>query len=69
MNKLLKTQINIKNHLETIEKEYIESYLISACGNKTICSEMLQMSRPTLLYKLKKHNLTHWLKEKGELSN
>jgi len=43
--------------LDDIEKELIQQALHYANGNKTQASKLLKISRDTLRYKVKKHNL------------
>jgi len=43
--------------LDDIEKEIIQQALQHANGNKTMASKLLKISRDTLRYKVKKHNL------------
>jgi len=43
--------------LDEIEKEVIQQALQYANGNKTMASKLLKISRDTLRYKVKKHNL------------
>ena len=43
--------------LDDIEKEVIQQALQHANGNKTMASKLLKISRDTLRYKVKKHNL------------
>jgi DNA-binding NtrC family response regulator len=43
--------------LDDIEKEVIQQALQHANGNKTTASKLLKISRDTLRYKVKKHNL------------
>ena len=43
--------------LDDIEKEVIQQALQHAKGNKTMASKLLKISRDTLRYKVKKHNL------------
>ena len=43
--------------LEDIERQIIEQALQLANGNKTMASKLLRISRDTLRYKVKKHNL------------
>ena len=43
--------------LDDIEREVIQQALQYANGNKTTASKLLKISRDTLRYKVKKHNL------------
>jgi DNA-binding protein Fis len=43
--------------LEEIEKNLLEQALQYSHGNKTRASKLLKISRDTLRYKVKKHNL------------
>ena len=43
--------------LDDVEKDLIQQALQYAHGNKTTASRLLRISRDTLRYKVKKHNL------------
>ena len=61
MIKLPTDGVDLKETLHSIEKSLITQALDRTNGNKNQASKLLKMNRTTLIEKLKKKGLTHYL--------
>lgn len=61
----INNSVDLKNAVESFEKNIIMSALSTAKGNKVQAAELLKIKRSTLYYKLNLYNLNGYLLEEG----
>lgn len=59
-------KMSLPEHLRETERSIIEAYLQAFQGNKTDAAKYLTISRTTLISRVKRLGMRHWIREKGD---